>query len=80
MSLIQINNEDAKGKLQLFTKYPYQVVTIVLGLCIGYLFVGQKDLEVEFREYIKTSNERLTTIIVDNTTVLKDVKNLNEKK
>jgi hypothetical protein len=80
MALIELNEESAKEKLQLFTKYPYQVVTIVLGLCIGYLFVGQRSLEKEFREYIKESNERLTTIIVDNTTVLKEVKILNEKK
>jgi hypothetical protein len=80
MSLLTINNDDAKGKLQLFTKYPYQVVTIVLAVCIGYLFNEQKNLGVEFREYIKQSNDRLTTIIVDNTSVLKDVKILNEKK
>ena len=81
MSLVEINTDEAGKKLQVVSKFPFQIISIVFGVAIVYLFMAQQSLGNEFRGYvIDQGREQIQAIsgstrkISENTNILIDVK------
>jgi hypothetical protein len=81
--IIDINEEEAGKKLSVFRKYYYEIGIIVLAMVVSYLFIGQKQLERDMRNYLINDRtaafEKMnatTEVIRQNTEVMKSVTDL----
>ncbi len=75
-----VNTEEAEKRISFFKRNYYEIGFIVMAIVIGYLFVGQKQLERDMRNYLigdrTAAFEKMnisTDVIRQNISVMKEV-------
>lgn len=79
MNIVEINEKEAAAKLHLVNKYFQIILSIIFGICIFYLYIGQIRLNDRFIDYINNDNKILINVINENTNVQKETLNLNKE-
>lgn len=79
-NLIDVNVDELEKKASFFKRNYYEIGFIVMAVVISYLFVGQKQLERDMRNYLISDRtaafqkmDATTEVIKKNTDVMQDV-------